>query len=405
MVESTSASSERSAYLQLTLAGGFGTAILARVVKAAGSAQKALGMSEAQLSGVERVGKSAGKLLGNLRQAQPKAAEVEKKCADLGILLLCPADENYPKLMLEMPDPPGILYVLGSFEPRDLNAMAVVGARACSTYGREQAERFGLNLATCGFTVVSGGARGVDSAAHRGALSEPNGRTIAVTGSGLDVPYPPENVPLFKQIAQRGAVISEYPPGTVPEKHNFPRRNRIISGLSRGVLLIEGDEFSGAMTTAKAAVEDHNRPVFALPGRIDNPLSAAPHKLIREGAVLVTCLEDLIAEIGPLPEAVRQADEHATAGVTGGLFDGETVNLPKKAAVPAEGPLPTAGMTESQQMICRVLKGTDLSADEIMQQTGLEASVVLRELTLLGIRAAVKRTENQRYTLRRSQGS
>src|SRR5262249_38618585 len=156
-------------------------------------------------------------------------------------------------------------------------------------------------LAGAGITVVSGGARGIDSAAHRGAMSHAQGRTIAVLGSGVDVPYPPENAKLFQEIAQRGAVISEYPLGTPPLKDNFPRRNRIISGLSRGVLVVEADERSGALITARLACDDHGRPVFALPGRVDNKMSAGPHRLIRDGATLVRSLEDIIEGLGPLP--------------------------------------------------------------------------------------------------------
>jgi DNA protecting protein DprA len=228
------------------------------------------------------------------------------KCTELAVALLCPDDDAYPALLKEIPDPPAVLYVRGAFEPRDLNAVAIVGSRKCSYYGREQAERFAALLAGAGFSVISGGARGIDSAAHRGAMSHAHGRTIAVLGSGIDVPYPPENAPLFEEIAKRGAVVSEYPLGTPPLKDNFPRRNRIVSGMSRGVLVIEADIKSGALITARQACDDHSRPVFALPGRVDNALSDGPHLLIRDGAVLTTKLEDIIENLGPLPHGASE---------------------------------------------------------------------------------------------------
>src|SRR5439155_14814585 len=204
------------------------------------------------------------------------------------------------------PDPPAVLYVKGALEPRDLNSVAMVGSRRCSFYGREQSERFAALLAGAGITIVSGGARGIDSAAHRGAMSHPQGRTIAVLGCGVDVVYPPENANLFEEIATRGALISEYPLGTPPLKDNFPRRNRIVSGLSRGVLVVEADERSGALITTQQAIEDHSRPVFAIPGRIDNPLSAGPHTLIRDGAVLTESITQILDNLGPLPEGIAQ---------------------------------------------------------------------------------------------------
>ena len=191
-------------------------------------------------------------------------------------------------------------------QPRDLNAVGVVGSRRPSGYGKEQAERFGSLLGTAGFTVVSGGAYGIDAAAHRGALRATDGRTIAVLGSGVDVPYPPENEPLFSQISDGcGAVVSEHPLGSPPRKENFPRRNRIISGMSRGVLVVECEEKSGALITARQA-DEHNRPVFAVPGRVDNPMSGGPHALLRTGAFLAATLEDVSDNLGPLPSGVRE---------------------------------------------------------------------------------------------------
>ncbi len=244
----------------------------------------------------------AGKIAASLRAAAGQVDAELARAAAAGATVICPDDGTYPPLLREIPDPPLVLYVRGTIEPRDLNAVAIVGSRKCSLYGREQAERFSALLAGAGFTVVSGGARGTDTAAHRGAILHPAGRTIAVLGSGVDVAYPPENAALFEQLARRGAVLSEYPMGTPPAAENFPKRNRIVSGMSRGVLVVEADERSGALITARQAADDHNRPVFALPGRVDNPLSSGPHALIRDGAVLVTKLEDILDDLGPLPD-------------------------------------------------------------------------------------------------------
>src|SRR5690606_27078295 len=233
-----------------------------------------------------------------LRRAADAAAHELEQARALGVTLLSLEDADYPPLLREIPNPPLVLYMKGDLQPRDLNAVAIVGSRKCSHYGREQAERFGSLLAGAGVTVISGGARGVDSAAHRGAIRHPDGRTIAVLGCGIDITYPPENQSLFEQIAARGAVISEYPIGTQPLAENFPRRNRIVSGMSRGVLVIEADTRSGALITARQAADDHNRPVMAIPGRVDNPLSAGPHALIRDGATLVTSLEDILDALG-----------------------------------------------------------------------------------------------------------
>src|SRR3954454_3267613 len=294
-------------FLQLALTDAVGPITLKRMIETLGPADSVCRASLAQLRTVEGIGTTkAEKIHASLGKARGAAAMELAKAQHLGLRIICPDDDVYPLLLKTIPDPPAVLYVKGTLEPRDLNAFALVGSRRCSYYGREQAERFAALLAGAGFTVTSGGARGVDSAAHRGAMQHPAGRTIAVLGCGLDTVYPPENKSLFDEIATRGAVVSEYPLGTPPLAENFPRRNRIVSGMSRGVLVIEADEKSGALITARQAADDHDRPVFAIPGRIDHSLSAGPHKLIREGAVLTTGIDDILQNLGPLPQVAME---------------------------------------------------------------------------------------------------
>ena len=341
------------------------------------------------LNNVEGIGLAKSRRIAQtLREAGQQVDKELERAAAQKLTLICPDDETYPQLIKNIPDPPTVLYLRGNFEPRDLNAVAIVGSRRCSMYGREQAGRFAALLAGAGFTVVSGGARGIDSAAHRGAMSPANGRTIAVLGSGLDVPYPPENVNLFSQIAEHGAVVSEFPLGTPPNKENFPRRNRIVSGLSRGVLVIEADERSGALITARQACDDHGRPVFAMPGRVDNPLSAGPHQLIRDGAVLVSKLEDLLDGLGPLPQnAVEPTLYEATA---------EAV---EPAGIAVSPPM-NVGMSERQQTIFAQMEVDPINVDVLVERTALPAHVVLQELTFLTLKGHVRRIDGQNFARR-----
>src|SRR6185437_8512263 len=248
-------------WLRLAMTDGIGPILIRRIIDATGGAEAACNASVAVLRVIEGIGTSKANAIRQSMSAAPVDDELAR-CKAIGVSLICPDDEIYPALLKEIPDPPAVLYLKGDLQPRDLNAIAIVGSRKCSFYGREQAERFAALLAGAGFTVISGGARGIDSSAHRGAMSHPQGRTIAVLGSGIDVPYPPENAPLFEEIAKsgRGAVLSEYPLGSPPMRENFPRRNRIVRGLSRGVLVIEADQRSGALITARQACDDHGRP-------------------------------------------------------------------------------------------------------------------------------------------------
>ncbi|HOL67821.1 MAG TPA: DNA-processing protein DprA, partial [bacterium] len=221
--------------------------------------------------------------------------ETIEKSIRTGLQLLTLEDKSYPSYLRQIPDPPALLYVQGSFSASDSLCLAIVGTRHPSVYGLTMAERFAGQLAELGVTIVSGLARGIDTQAHRAALKA-RGRTIAVLGSGHHCLYPPENRKLAGEISQHGAVISEFPPETIPLPENFPRRNRIISGLSRGVLVVEAGQRSGALITAGLAAEQ-NREVFALPGQVSSPTSSGAHRLLKEGAKLVESVQDILEEL------------------------------------------------------------------------------------------------------------
>jgi DNA processing protein len=373
----------REHWLRLALTTGIGPILIRRLIDKAGSAEAACTASTSLLQSIEGIGSGAkASAIRASMQAVDVVSELAR-CEKIGVDIISPDDAVFPTLLTQIPDPPAVLYVKGTIEPRDLNSIAIVGSRKCSYYGREQSERFAALLAGAGFTVVSGGARGIDSAAHRGALSHPQGRTIAVLGSGIDVPYPPENVDLLQMISARGAVMSEYPLGTPPVRENFPRRNRIVSGLSRGVLVIEADERSGALITARQACDDHGRTVFAVPGRVDQSTSAGPHKLIRDGAVLTTCIEDILENLDPLPQAAMENS----------LFEA-VASMKPQAKVAEKLPI---SLSERQQLIFTHLGVDPLNVDGLIERTALTAQDVLQELTLMSLKGIIRRVDGQSY--------
>lgn len=217
--------------------------------------------------------------------------------AKRGVKVVSWMDHDYPELLCETPDAPVVLYVKGKLPSQDSLFMAIVGSRKASFYGQSISEKFAVRLAELGFTVVSGMARGIDTAAHKGTLKA-GGKTVAVLGCGLSNIYPLENMDLMEEISGEGAVISEFPMKTLPLAHNFPRRNRIISGLSLGVIVVEAAQRSGALITADFALEQ-GREVFAVPGKIDQPSSGGVNNLIKQGAKLVMCVEDILEDIEP----------------------------------------------------------------------------------------------------------
>ncbi len=303
MSEQPTISEPGRAYLRLHLADGVGPITMGRLLERFGDAASVLSASVGQLRGVERVGRTIAEAIRQAARSDKADREIEL-AAEHGVHLLCPEDHAYPRLLKHIPDGPVCLYVKGRLQERDAVSLAMVGSRKPTYYGMEQARWFAEDLARMGMTIVSGLAYGVDACAHQAALTG-NGRTVAVLGNGLCDVYPPSHRELVERIAESGAVISELPMETIPDGSNFPRRNRIIAGMSLGALIVEGGERSGAMITARYANE-YNREVFALPGRCDSFMSRGPNLLIREGmARLVTGVADILDELGEVGQALR----------------------------------------------------------------------------------------------------
>ncbi|MDX1928629.1 MAG: DNA-processing protein DprA [Pirellulaceae bacterium] len=288
-------------YLQLTLTTGVGPKTLETLLARFGSATEVLQASPQDLAEVEGVGVVLSRRIRS-SEFRDLALSVFSICEDKDVRLLFPWEAEFPRLLKELPDPPMLLYMRGEFTRTDALSIAIVGTRGATQYGRSQTERFARALARAGLTIVSGLARGIDAAAHLGAL-EVGGRTIAVLSSGVAEIYPPQHAELGERIAANGALISEMPPGAKPKKGMFPQRNRLISGLSLGTIVIEAAERSGALITARLAGEQ-GREVFALPGMVSSPNSRGCHRLIKDGAHMIQDPEDVLDELGPMVEGV-----------------------------------------------------------------------------------------------------
>jgi DNA processing protein len=301
--------------------------------------------------------------------------EVEKeirRAEQTGALLIPFSDANYPPRLRMIADPPPLLYVKGALCADDDRAVAVVGSRSASEYGRRVARNLCRDLVSLGFTVVSGMARGLDGAAHEAALSA-GGRTIAVLGSGVDRPYPPEHEKLYHRIRERGAVISEFPMGTRPLAFNFPARNRLISGLSLGVVVVEATEKSGSLITAALALEQ-GREVFAVPGEVGASRSRGTHGLIRQGAKLVESAADIVEEIAP------QLLNRASASRPG-----------------AQRLLPQRARAETRKVFA-LLQQRSAQIDEVIESSGLSSPEVSEILLDLELQGYVRQLPGKRYT-------
>ncbi|WP_315852001.1 DNA-processing protein DprA [Tautonia rosea] len=360
--------------LCLAMIPGIGPLTSRALLEHFGSAAKVLSASLSDLKRVPGVGpKLAEKIVSARRELDP---EVElERCRQRGVRPIPFDDPEYPEPLRSIADPPALLYVRGTLLPTDSLAIALVGARKATPYGMRIAERLAGSLARVGLTVVSGLARGIDAAAHRGALRA-GGRTIGVLGNGLGSIYPPEHAELAAEVAASGAVVSEQPMEQKPLAGLFPQRNRLIAGLCLGVVVVEAAPRSGSLSSAHHAMEQ-NREVFAVPGPIDSITSRGCHALIRDGARLVETVDDILEELGPLARAVSVSQEPEAPEVRH----------------PAE-----LSLTDHERAVLGHLDDLPRGIDELIVRTGLAPSQVMATMAILEMRRLIRRNAGNQFT-------
>lgn len=367
-------------YLRLQTARNVGPVCTRKLIEHFGTIDRIFEASIGELERVDDVGRYRAQGIIQARGDDTADGEIAA-AAKRNVRIICYEDEEYPKLLRHIPDPPVCLYVRGRLQPEDGVAMAVVGARRCSRYGAEQAHRFGALLAQAGFTVVSGLAWGADGGGHRGALSV-SGRTVAVLGCGLGHIYPEAHAELAEEIVQNGAVISELPMDTVPDGKNFPPRNRIIVGMSLGVIVVEAGSKSGGLISARLGNE-YNREVFAIPGLLGNPMAIGTNALIRDGhAKLITCLEDVLDELGDVGRLMQ------------GSVSEEKEDQPVASAVPAN-------LDENGRAVLNSITFEETPLESICEESGLSPSAVAATLTKLQLQGLIAQHPGNLFVRRR----
>jgi DNA processing protein len=361
-------------WLKLAGADGVGPVTFGKLLDYFGSPEKILGVSAHQLSMVEGIGHHTAEKIAASRDKIDTDAEIAL-AEKLSVWIIHLQDERYPAQLKLIYDPPPVLYVKGTLLESDNLGVAIVGSRRCSLYGSEQASRFAHILAGAGFTICSGLARGIDTAAHQGALAA-KGRTIAVQGCGLANVFPPENKNLFDSIAESGACISELPLKYEPLAENFPPRNRIIAGLSLGTIVIEAGSNSGALHTAKSSLE-YNREVMAVPGKIDSPLNRGSNGLIKQGARLVDSIEDIIEALGYAGDKLRghinEKADSLTAKAETPLFDIARLNL-----------------NSNEKLVYQCLHREPVHIEQVISDSQLPAGSVNASIVSLRLKGMVK---------------
>ncbi|HOZ47203.1 MAG TPA: DNA-processing protein DprA [Candidatus Hydrogenedentes bacterium] len=379
---------EQREWLSLAMVPGIGTAHFVQLLARFRTPHQILNASESALHDV--VGPKLAERVAHYRDVVDAAAQ-ERRMAEYNAQLITLDDASYPVRLAEIYNPPLVLFMRGALFEADQHCVAVVGTRRPTPYGIRMAERLGGGLAARGITVVSGMAAGIDAAAHRGAL-DAGGRTIAILGNGVDVVYPPAHGELMDRIIQHGCVLSEFEMGTAPSKGNFPHRNRIISGMTLGTVIVEAPIKSGALITAKQAAEQ-GREVFAVPGQVGVHNAEGPHSLIREGAKLVETVEDILVEL-ELPAEIRQPSAAARVAPPP-VEEGDT-----PAPRPEPAARPKAETNDVEKDVLSVLSPDGSFVDEIAQACRISVSEALSSLTMLELKGLVRQFSGKRFAPR-----
>jgi len=366
----------REALVALNMIEHVGPVRVRQLLQHFGEAPAILSASKHQLLHVQGIGEDTAEAIAAWEKTVDLSGEL-KRVVEFGCHILTQGDDDYPELLRQIYDPPIVLYVKGKLSAKDKNAVAIVGSRQTTSYGLETARKLGYQLAYVGVTVVSGGARGIDTASHQGALSA-KGRTIAVLGTGINLIFPPENAGLFERIAADGAVLTQFPFNRQADKQSFPIRNRIVAGMTLGTVVVEAHLTSGALITSNFAT-DYGRQVFAVPGRIDSPRSKGCHDLIKKGAKLCEGAEDILSEFEYLFPAGNRPPSPGETGV-----------------------LPAITLSENEQKVYSALSlEEEKHIDEIIQQCGLPSSAVSVALLSLEMKRMVKQLPGKRFVRNR----
>ncbi len=363
-------------WLALALTPGLGSRLSARVLRKFGSPD---GAFRASLADLESCNLPAQAAQAMVKKESFKRAEKEldgvRKISNCRLLNW--TEPEYPQTLLQIYDPPVLLYVRGDVQVLNLPSLSIVGTRRPTLYGTQMAQRLGRELAARGLVIVSGLARGIDAIGHQGAL-DANGRAIGVLGTGIDVCYPKENKKLYEKVLERGAIITEFPLRTHPAPENFPVRNRIVAGMPLGVVVIEGAQYSGSLITARLAME-FGREVFGVPGNVTQPVSFAPNQLIKQGAKLVTNADDVIEELPtPVRAALVQAEQP----------EAEQRNL-----------LAAASLNGSEKKLYELLNADEPKPiDDIVEHSGLNSSEVLATLFNLEMKGIIRQLPGKQFS-------